>query len=78
MLGNQFLFTAVVKNSSDSAVTWSVNGVAGGGAQTGTITTGGVYTAPGDLPIPANLTITVTSHADVSKSGSGICPRLRT
>jgi hypothetical protein len=61
MLGNQFLFTAAVKNSSDNAVTWSVNGVAGGGAQTGTITSGGVYTAPGDLPIPANLTVTATS-----------------
>ena len=72
MLGNQFLFTAAVKNSSDSSVTWSVNGVAGGGAQTGTITTGGVYTAPGDLPIPANLTVTATSHADVSKSGTAV------
>jgi hypothetical protein len=72
MLGNQLPFTAAVKNSSDSAVTWSVNGVAGGGAQTGTITTGGVYTAPGDLPIPANLTVTATSHADVSKSGTAV------
>jgi len=72
MLGNQLLFTSAVKNSSDSAVSWSVNGVAGGGAQTGTITTGGVYTAPADLPIPANLTVTATSHADVSKSGTAI------
>jgi len=72
MLGNQYLFTAAVKNSSDSAVTWSVNGVAGGGAQVGTITADGVYTAPGDLPIPANLTVTATSHADVSKSGTAI------
>src|SRR6202163_3288273 len=72
MLGNQFLFTAGVKNSSDSSVTWSVNGVAGGAAQTGAITTGGVYTAPGDLPIPANLTVTATSHADVSKSGTAV------
>ena len=72
MLGNQFLFTAAVKNSSDSTVTWSVNGIAGGAAQTGTISASGVYTAPGDLPIPANLTVTATSHADVSKSGSAI------
>ena|ERR1700730_72115 len=72
MLGNQFLFAAAVKNSSDSAVTWSVNGVAGGGVQTGTITSGGVYTAPEDLPIPANLTVTATSHADASKSGTAI------
>jgi hypothetical protein len=72
MLGNQFQFTVAVKNSSDSAVSWSVNGVAGGRAQTGTITSGGVYTAPGDLPIPANLTVTATSHADASKSGTAI------
>jgi hypothetical protein len=72
MLGNQFLFTAAVKNSSDSTVTWSVNGVAGGAPQTGTISGGGVYTTPGDLPIPANLTVTATSHADVSKSGTAI------
>jgi hypothetical protein len=72
MLGNQFLFTAAVKNSSDSTVTWSVNGVAGGAAQTGTISASGGYTAPGDLRIPANLTVTATSHADVSKSGSAI------
>jgi hypothetical protein len=57
MLGNQFLFTAAVKNSSDTTVNWSVNGVAGGAAQTGTISAEGVYTAPGDLPIPANLTV---------------------
>ena len=72
MLGNQLLFMAAVKNSSDTAVSWSVNGVAGGGAQTGTVTTGGVYTAPADLPIPANLPVTATSHADVSKSGTAI------
>jgi len=72
MLGNQFVFAAAVKNSLDSTVTWSVNGVAGGGAQTGTITADGVYTAPGDLPIPANLTVTATSHADVSKSGTAL------
>jgi hypothetical protein len=72
MLGNQLLFTAAVKNSSDTTVNWSVNGVAGGAAQTGTISAEGVYTAPGDLPIPANLTVTATSHADVNKSGSAI------
>jgi hypothetical protein len=37
MLGNQFLFTAAVKNSSDSTVTWSVNGVAGGAVLRGSL-----------------------------------------
>ena len=72
MLGNQLLFTAAVKNSSDTTVKWSVNGVAGGAPQTGTISAEGMYTASGDMPIPANLTVTATSHADVSKSGSAI------
>jgi len=72
MLGNQILFSATVKNSSDSTVSWSVNGAAGGTARTGTVTSGGVYTARGDLPIPVNLTVTATSHADASKSGSAI------
>jgi hypothetical protein len=72
MLGNQLQFTAAVKNSSDATVTWSVNEVTGGAAQMGTITTGGLYTAPGDLPIPANLTVTAISHADVTKSGTAI------
>src|ERR1700731_2189093 len=75
MLGNQFLFTAAVKNSSDSTVTWSVNGGAGGGggaAKRETTSLGGFYPAPGAPPIPANLTVTATSHADVSKSGSAI------
>lgn len=44
----------------------------GGAAQTGTISASGVYTAPGDLAILANLTVTATSHEDVSKSGTAI------
>ena len=72
MLGNQLQFTAAVKNSSDATVTWSVNEVTGGAAQMGTITRGGLYTAPGDLPIPANLTVPAISHADVTKSGTAI------
>jgi len=41
-------------------------------AQTGTISASGVYTAPEDLPIPANLNVTATSHADLSKSGPAV------
>jgi hypothetical protein len=75
MLGNQFPFTAAVKNSSDSTVTWSVKGVAGGAAQTETISASGVYTAPGDLPIPANLTVTATSHADDQRRDGVVMPQ---
>src|SRR4029077_8058098 len=70
VLGNQATFTATVRNTADTAVSWSVNAVAGGNAPLGTITTAGVYTAPGDLPSPATGQITATSHADATKSAT--------
>ncbi len=70
MLGNQVTFAATVTNTTDATVSWSVSGVAGGNAALGTITTGGVYTAPMDLPSPATVQVTATSHADATKSGA--------
>ncbi len=70
LLGNQVTFMATVKNHSDTSVSWSVNGTPGGTASAGIISATGVYTAPGDLPIPANVVVTATSHADSKKSGS--------
>ena len=69
LLGNQTTFTATVSNTTDTAVLWSVNGVTGGSTTLGTITPAGAYTAPIDLPSPATVQITATSHADASKSG---------
>ncbi len=70
MLGNQLTFVATVTNTTDTAVNWSVSGVAGGNATLGTITSTGVYTAPPDLPSPATVQVTATSHADPAKSGT--------
>jgi hypothetical protein len=70
LLGNSQTFAAAVSNSADTRVTWSVNGVAGGNATSGTITSSGVYTAPADLPSPAAMQVTATSVADPTKSGS--------
>ena len=70
LLGETLAFTAIVQNSSETAVTWSVNSMAGGSAQVGTITADGVYTAPADLPQDGTVQVTATSHADSSKSGS--------
>lgn len=64
------LFTAVVSNTSNQSVTWKVNDVAGGNATIGTISAGGIYTAPDLVPNPATVTVTATSKADSSKSGS--------
>ena len=60
-------FTATVSNTSNTAVTWAVTTPNGG-----TINANGLYTAPtvaGGLPTIA--TITATSQADPTKSGSG-------
>ena len=69
LLGNTQQFTATVTGTSNTAVTWSVNGVPGGNATAGTIASTGVYTAPKVLPSPANVTIQATSQADSSASG---------
>jgi len=63
-------FNATVANTSNTAVTWSVNGVTGGSAATGTITAAGLYTAPATVPSPAAVTIRATSAADMTVSGS--------
>ena len=70
LLGNQATFTATVTNTGDTAVSWSVNGVPGGNATLGTITSAGAYTAPLDTPSPATVQVTATSHADATKSGT--------
>jgi hypothetical protein len=46
-----------VTGSQDTALTWTVNGIAGGNAQIGTITPQGVYTAPAVVPTPNNLVV---------------------
>jgi len=63
-------FTAKVSNATDTSVSWTVNGTAGGNAPIGTITSAGVYTAPADLPSPAVVQVAAASHADPTKSGS--------
>jgi hypothetical protein len=67
---SSFQFTATVTGNSNTAVTWTVNGTAGGSAALGTISSSGNYTAPATLPSPNALTITATSAATASASGS--------
>lgn len=69
-VGTTVAFTASVTGSTNQAVAWSVNGVAGGNATVGTIDANGNYTAPAAIPSPAAVTITATSQADATKSGS--------
>lgn len=63
-------FSVTVTNTTNPAVTWSVNGTTGGSAILGTISAAGLYTAPGAVPTPATVTVTATSQADITKSAS--------
>jgi hypothetical protein len=56
-------FNATVTGTNNQAVTWSVTGG-------GTISPIGVYSAPATVPNPAKVTVTATSQADTTKSGS--------
>jgi len=63
-------FTAPVSNTTNTAVSWTVNGVSGGSSTAGTISSAGLYTAPAAVPIPATVTVTATSSADATKSAN--------
>ncbi|HEY1576140.1 MAG TPA: hypothetical protein VGF82_03600 [Terracidiphilus sp.] len=69
-LGASSQYTAIVTGSTNSSVTWSVDGIAGGDASVGSITTKGRYTAPKNAPNSSKVTITATSVADTSVSQS--------
>ncbi|MGO8794943.1 MAG: hypothetical protein ACLQLC_08980 [Candidatus Sulfotelmatobacter sp.] len=72
VVGAEQQFTATVTGSSNTAVTWQVNGIVGGSSTLGigTISTTGLYQAPTTVPTPATVTITAISAADGTTSGS--------
>lgn len=72
LLGATKNFSATVRNTTDTAVTWSVNGTPGGYAAAGTIDANGVYTAPVNLPAPASALVQATSVADSSKNATAV------
>lgn len=63
-------FTATVSGTSNTAVTWEVNGTTGGDSAVGTIDSSGKYTAPATPPSPDSVTVAAVSQADSSVSGS--------
>jgi len=63
-------FQATVTGTTNTAVIWEVNGVAGGNSTVGTISTLGTYTAPATVPNPSTVTVSAVSQADKTKSGS--------
>jgi hypothetical protein len=63
-------FNASVIGTSNTAVTWTVQGTGCSAAACGTVNGSGLYTAPPAVPSPASVTVTATSSADASKTGS--------
>jgi hypothetical protein len=68
-IGQTLQFKATVSNTTNTGVTWKVNGVAGGNASVGTISSTGMFTAPGKVP-SGSSSISATSVADSTKSAS--------
>src|SRR5947209_6923842 len=69
-VGQTQQFTASVSGTSNTGVTWAVNGTIGGSSTVGTISSNGLYTAPNSPPNPTTVTVTATSTANTSKSAS--------
>jgi hypothetical protein len=69
-IGVQQQFTATVNGVGpfSHSVTWSLSCPLCGALSAGTLTSGGLYTAP--YPAPASVTITATSVQDPTESGS--------
>ena len=62
-------FSATVMGVSNTAVTWTVNQIAGGNSAIGQIDSTGLYTAPNALS-PSTVTIGATSVADPTQSAT--------
>lgn len=65
-------FSAAVTGTNNTAVSWSVSGIGCAGASCGTVSQNGLYTAPATQPTPSSVTVTATSQADPTRSGSAI------
>lgn len=64
--GKSKQFTATVTGTTNTSVIWSVEGIEGGTATIGTITTDGLYTAPSNTERITEVSITARSVADSS------------
>ncbi|HXP40105.1 MAG TPA: hypothetical protein VN833_07520, partial [Candidatus Acidoferrales bacterium] len=69
-VGGQLQFVVTVLGTSDSVVTWSVEGTGCSGITCGMISAEGLYTAPTNAPSPSTVAVTVTSLADVTATAT--------
>lgn len=63
-------FLATVTGSTNTAVTWEVNGVVNGNATLGTISSSGVYTAPASVPNPPTVNVIAIAQASAAANQS--------
>jgi hypothetical protein len=71
--GQMLQFTA-----EGGPVLWQVNNAVGGSAASGTITTGGLFTAPAVLPSPAAVTVTAVATSDGAETSTATITLLAT
>ena len=65
--GNNLRVTQTMQFKTEAPVIWSVNGIPGGKADIGTISSTGLYTAPAIVPLPNNQ-VTIGSSAEIYPS----------
>jgi uncharacterized protein (DUF1800 family) len=70
LAGGTQQFQAAVSGSANQAVTWKVNGVVGGDPSSGTISAGGLYTAPSVIPVSGTATVAALCAADGLTQGT--------
>jgi hypothetical protein len=58
--------TETTSGSTNTAVTWEVNGLTGGNSTYGTISSKGLYTPPATVPNPNTVTVTVVSQENTA------------
>jgi hypothetical protein len=68
--GMSLAFSATVSHTQNTAVTWAVDGLGGGSAALGTISTTGLYTAPAQVAVATTVTVTAVWTGDSSRTGS--------
>lgn len=70
LVSQSLQFSATVTGSSNTAVTWQVDGINGGNSTVGTVSSTGLFTAPSSVPVPAIVNITAVSQASPTSSAT--------
>ncbi len=68
--GNNLRVRQTMQLKTEAPVLWSVNGIPGGNAEIGTISSTGIYTAPGIVPLPNNQ-VTIESASEIYAPSKG-------